>query len=183
MLDLNEMEKDSRDLALPSDEETHRIGELAKRQVTLELAIAEEEDRLAEMKKELDQIRDKDLSDLLLAHGLTELKLATGQKIAVEKMVFASITKERATECFRWLEAHGFGSLIKRSLEVNVGKGGEEKVEKLVQMAKTLGLDAKAKDSVHPSTLKAFAKEQLEKASEFPMDLFGVFMINRTKIQ
>ena len=120
--DFEEMEKDSIDL--PNDDETRRIAVLAKRQVELEELIARAEENLALMTKELDQVRDKDLSDLLLAHGLTELKLATGQKIKVDKMVFASISKDRAAECFAWLEKNGFGALIKRSLEINAGKRG-----------------------------------------------------------
>jgi len=39
--------------------------------------------------------------------------------------------------------------------------------------------------SIHPSTLKAFFKEQLDKGNpaEIPLDLFGVHVLNEIKIR
>ena len=40
----------------------------------------------------------------------------------------------------------------------------------------------KLKEAVHPQTLKAFVREQVETGKELPFDLFGVYIANKTKI-
>jgi hypothetical protein len=171
------------ELYIPQDADISRIGTLAQRQVDLEQEIDDLNCKLSERQKELDQVRDKDLPDLLLGVGLTELKLKNGEKISVDKMVFASIKGENKESCLSWLDENGFGSIIKYKLEVDAGKGGTEQINRIIELAKQLGIKAESKNDVHPSTLKAFVKEQLDKVSNFPVDLFSVHIINRTKIK
>jgi len=45
------------------------------------------------------------------------------------------------------------------------------------------GLDPEQKEAVHPSTLKAFVKEQIEKGSEIPSETFGIFIGQKTVIK
>ena len=39
------------------------------------------------------------------------------------------------------------------------------------------------KEKVEPMTLKAFAKEQVEKGKELPFDLFGIYIANKAKLK
>ena len=39
------------------------------------------------------------------------------------------------------------------------------------------------KQKVEPMTLKAFAKEQVEKGKELPFDLFGIYIANKAKLK
>jgi hypothetical protein len=171
------------ELFIPQDADISRVSTLAQRQVDLESEIDNLLYQLSERQKELDQVRDKDLPDLLLGMGLSELKLKNGEKISVDKMVFASIKGENKEDCLSWLDENGFGSIIKYKLEVDAGKGGTDQIKKIIKLAKQLGIKAESKNDVHPSTLKAFVKEQLDKMSNFPVDLFSVHIINRTKIK
>jgi len=167
---------------LPGDEEIGRIAELAKRQVALEQEEAQKEEALSKVQEQLREVREKLLPDLLLGHGLTELKLATGEKVTVMQGVAASIPKEKAEEAFAWLEKAGFGAIVKYSLAVEGLKGDLKKFEAGRKALEKLGLITKAGKGVHPQTLKAFASEQLEKAAPLPADLFSIFPLNKTKI-
>jgi len=181
---LNDLfESSAKKIELPADDVLNRIGTLAKKQVELENRIIETEDSVLVLKKELDEIRDKQLPELLISAGLSDIKLTTGEKIVIDKMIFASITKEKAEACFQWLDKHGFGDIIKYKIEIDTGKGGKVNFKKIKNAALKLGLEPRDVKGVHPATLKAFISEQLEKAKEVPMDLFGVYSINRTKIK
>ena len=170
-------------IKLPDDATMKRIATLAIEQVALEHDIEGHEERLADLKRRLDELRDKTLSDLLLSVGITDVKLASGQRVTVNRMVFASIKGDAREKAIAWLEKSGFGSLVKSTLIVDAEKGGGEKIKKLTEMAEKLGLSATEKSDVHPQTLKAFVAEQLEKGSDIPQDMFGVHVVNRVKIK
>lgn len=169
--------------ALPSDDKIRRIGELAKRQVSIEKEISDMTERQAALQKELDELRDRTLSDLLLECGISELKLDDGSKVKVDRMVFATIKGDNKPAAISWLEGHGFGALVKSSLSINAEKGAGEKLAVVVAAAAEVGLAVTRKDDIHPQTLKAFCAEQLEKMDDFPQELFGVYVVNRTKIK
>jgi hypothetical protein len=62
------------------------------------------------------------------------------------------------------------------------GKGEDSDAKIAVQALKDLGHEPVDKQSVHPMTLKSFIREQYESGSNFPADLFGAFVGNKTKI-
>lgn len=180
----DDMERDAATTAaaLPDDDKVRRIAELAAQQASLEKDIESTEQLLADLKKELDEIRDKQLSDLLLECGVSELRLTGGQKVRVDKLVFASIKGEARPAAIAWLEEHAFGALVKYKVEVDVGKGETEKKKELLSRLVDLGLEAKDRADVHPQTLKAFVAEQLAAGADLPQELFGVHVVNRCKI-
>lgn len=168
--------------ALPDDEKLRRIGALASRQVALESEIERLEQELSDHKAQLDELRDRTLSDLLLECGLREVKLVNGKRVRVEKLVFASIKGETKAKAILWLEEHRFGSLVRYKVEADIGKGETEKRGKILDALAALGVEARDRADIHPQTLKAFVAEQLSAGADLPRDLFGVFEINRCKI-
>ena len=52
-----------------------------------------------------------------------------------------------------------------------------------MELAQKNGYLPDQKKEVHPQTLKAFVKEQLQKGQAVPMDLFGVFTGHRATIK
>ena len=46
-----------------------------------------------------------------------------------------------------------------------------------------IGVDYENKKSVHPSTLKAFVREQIERGKILPLDLFGIHIGQRSEIR
>jgi len=168
---------------LPDDETLRRVATLATEQVALEHEVARLEEELDTNRKRLDELRDKALSDLLMGLGLRALKLCNGQSVTVRRLVFASIKAENQPTALAWLRSHGFAALIKEKLELDAGKGAAEKLAELKKFANFLQVDVVERSGVHPQTLKAFVAEQLEKGSDIPRDLFGIYEINRTVIK
>lgn len=181
---LADLERDAENTAkaIPDEDKLKRISSLAVKQVMLENEITRLTDELAERNKELEEIRDRVLSDLLIECGLTEIKLVNGKKVKVDKMVFASIKGDARKAAIEWLEANKFGALVKYKVEADVGKGQTETYKKILDTLFAFGIEVKEKADVHPQTLRAFVAEQLSAGADLPQELFGVHIINRCKI-
>jgi hypothetical protein len=165
-----------------NDEELAMVSALAEKQVSLEVRIAKGEELLKSLKKELDEVRDKELPNALAECGLSEIKLTDGTKITVKQEVYASITEEKAPMAFGWLREHDHGALIKNVISTEFGKGEDEKAVEAATVLAEAGFRPTQKESVHPMTLKAFLKEQINKGEEIPLDLFSAHIVNRSKI-
>ena len=137
------------------------IATLCKKQLELENSIAIEEQKLASQKDQLKQI---------------------SEKVAITKYYSAGITAEKQEDALNWLRANDHSDIIKNKVEVQFGKGEDDIAELTVQLLQQKGLSPEQKTFVHPMTLKSFVKEQVESGANFPQDLFGVFVGNKTKI-
>ena len=148
----------------------------------LENSIAIEEQKLASQKDQLKQISEFCIPEAMLAIGMSEFKLDTGEKVAITKYYSAGITAEKQEDALNWLRANDHSDIIKNKVEVQFGKGEDDIAELTVQLLQQKGLSPEQKTFVHPMTLKSFVKEQGESGANFPQDLFGVFVGNKTKI-
>jgi len=160
-----------------------QVAGLVRQQLLLEQRV---EDLTAELKRaqaDLAQISGETLPAALAEHGLSELKMADGSKVTVSTVISASISKERSGSAHQWLRDNGFGDLIKNTVAINFGKGEDDKANELIRELETEGYAVDQKEAVHPSTLKAFCKEQIEKGKEIPSELFGVYIGQKTTIK
>ncbi len=108
--------------------------------------------------------------------------LKNGAKVQVKPFYAGKISDENKEEAFKWLRQHGFGSLIKREISAKFGKGQDKLATMALEALEKLGCDPGDKTSVHPQTLKAFIKEQVEAGKNLPTDLLGVFVGKVTKV-
>ncbi len=144
--------------------------------------LAEFEDKKGKLEEELKYVeqRIKDLStrsipDLMQAINLTELRLTDGRKIAVRPDIMASVSKERMPQVLAWLHAHNAQAIAKQKLMVDINDLPQAAVIAMEDAARALGARPTIDASIHPSTLRAFVKEQLEQGTpDFPRELFGV---------
>lgn len=160
-----------------------QVAALVRQQLLLERRV---EDLTADLKRaqlDLANISGDVLPAALAEHGLTELKMADGSKVTVATVISANISKDRLSGAHGWLRDNGFGDLIKNTVSVNFGKGEDDKAGDLIRELEDDGYSVDQKEAVHPSTLKAFCKEQIEKGSEIPTDLFGIFIGQKTTIK
>lgn len=160
-----------------------QVAALVRQQLVLEQRVDDLTTELKRAQQDLAHISGEVLPAALAEHGLTELKMADGSKVTVSSFVTASITREKSDAAHQWLRERGFGDLIKNTVSVNFGKGEDEKAVELVDTLSNMGLDADQKEAVHPSTLKAFIKEQVEKGVDIPSDLFGIYIGQKTAIK
>ena len=96
----------------------------------------------------------------------------------------ATISEAKRADAHAWLRAHNFGGLIKTMVAVPFGCGEEAEARALAaRIREQEHHDATVNETVHPMTLKAFVREQVEAGKPLPFDLFGVFPFTRAKLK
>jgi len=181
---LESLEQTSKDLGKLDDGSLSSLGSKCQE---IEATIAEIENIEAHKKglnSKLQKLYDE-TADLLRSKNLTSLTLANGSKVTASERVVAHIKKEIQDEAFDVLRSKGFGDLIKREVKANFAKGEDSKAEQFIRAIEEQGIQPVDDAKIHPSTLKAFFKEQLDKGNpdELPLDLFGVHVLNEIKIR
>lgn len=160
------------------------ITKLAEQQVKLEQQLAWSEEAIEKIKEQLHTLSEITLPGAMQAVGMESFKLKDGTAVKVSKYYSASIPKDPVIQvrAFKWFRDNNFSEMIKRKVEVSFGKGEDATANLAVQALKAMNLEPIDKESVHPQTLKAFVKEEIEAGHNLPMDLLGVYIGNRTKI-
>ena len=159
-----------------------RVTALAGLLVNTAARIAAIEAELAAAQADYLRVEREDLPELMREVGLTKLTLTDGTEVTLTEEVTAAITEERREAAHAWLREHNFGGLIKTLLTVPFGRGEEDEARRLAERIAEeheCSLDEK----VHPMTLKAFVREQVEDGKPLPFDLFGVHPFSRAKIK
>ena len=158
----------------PGEDTLATITTLARRLVALDDEIALVTANLERLAKEHRDIAEQKLPDLLNGVGLSELTAHDGRKITLKTDYYASISKARAAEAFDWLRARNMAGVIKE--EVTVPPAARE------QLTARL-IPFETRESIHPSTLRALVKEQLEADPNFPRELFGVHVVDKVVVK
>lgn len=113
--------------------------------------------------------------------GLQELKLLSGETIQITAGVDASISDENRPAAYRWMTENDFGGLIKTELDIAFDREQFSEAQELYQRLIDEYPQAFLAEKIHPQTLKAFVKEQLEVGNELP-DSINVHSYSVAKI-
>lgn len=175
-----DMEKDT---PIPKQEDLHGIAMLGEEQVKLTKELADLENQLNAKKAELYQITEVALPESMLQIGMTSFTLDDGSKITIKTFYRGSIPKGREVDAFAWLDDHGHADLIKNEVKSSFGKGENDDAQFLMNILDKNNLNYENRRHVHPSSLKGFVKEQVEKGKELPLDLLGVHIGKRSEIR
>lgn len=183
-------------LDTPDDADLGTVAALAAEQIVAEREVARltQELKLAEVK--LATVRDDRLPVTMLSVGLSEFKLTDGAKVTIREQYRCgqlddSIDNERRSleerlEAFLWLEKNGHGDIARRVVTITLGADAEELAQELIQLIRThragnvLKIDHRR--TVPWNTLASFAKEQVKKQEDPPLELLGVTVQNSAKI-
>jgi len=114
--------------------------------------------------------------------GLSSLKLADGSAVEVKPYYAANISIKNREAAYNWLRSNNLGDIIKNDITVSFGKSEDNKAAEYANLAQSQGYQPTQKLKVEPMTLKALVRERIEKGVEMPMDIFNVFVGNRTKL-
>lgn len=176
----------------PEDADLKNVATLAYRAIDIEREIAQLQEQLRQKQDAHKTIVENDLPLALTSLGMTEFKLIGGASISIKDIVAASITEVNRKAAHEWLEKHGHGSLIKRTITITFGKGEEKWAAKFMRdMAqRKKPLRAQIKEAVNYQTLGAFVREQVQGARNrkvdpqkvIPYPLFGVYEIKVAEI-
>lgn len=180
---MNSFEDIAESLKGVDEKDASRLGRLADVLAKLHARKAMLENDLDLVKNDIRRIEEKDIPELMTELGMKKFVLEDGSEVSVKPYYSASIDKERQDEAFLWLNEHGFGDLIKNVVTTQFGRGQETLAEHFANEVAAKGYNAATKKWVEPMTLKAFVKEQYEKGTNIPNDLFGVFVGQKASIK
>jgi|TARA_R100001594_G_scaffold102260_1_gene136877 hypothetical protein len=166
-----------------SNSEISTVSNLAIKQLKLANELAELEGAVKAKKEELRLTTEQELPDAMQQAGLTEIVLSSGEKISISEFYSAHISKANQEQAYQWLISNGHEGLIKNEVMLKFGRGESGIVNETVSNLKARGLSPEVRQSVHPSTLKAFVKEQLTSGNDIPTEPFGIYIGTRATIK
>ena len=166
-----------------TDNELSVVSNLANKQLQVGSELAELEGAVKAKKEELRLISEQELPDAMQAAGLNEIVLSSGEKISIGEFYSAHISKANQEVAYQWLTANGHEGLIKNEVSLRFGRDENEVVKETVSNLKARGLSPEVRQSVHPSTLKAFVREQLTSGSDIPTEPFGIYIGTKATIK
>lgn len=165
--------------------ELDELALMAQALIAADEAVEKADTELKAKKEKARILREETLPGAMQELGVTEFKLDSGQRISVRQEVYAQIPAASKGAAFQWLRDHGFDGLIKTGVTTEFGRGESEEAAKLLERLHTEGfINASLKEDVHPQTLKAFLKEQINAGGDdpVPLDLFGARPVFTAKI-
>ena len=175
-------EPDKWDSDVPNDELAN-VYSLAQKQINLTNEVSQIEDMLKAKKEELRLVQEQELPDALSEVGLTQIVLSSGEKISLSEFYSAHISKANQQQAYQWLIENGHEGIIKNEVSLKFNRGESQIVDETVLALKSRGLSPDVKQSIHPSTLKAFVKEQLTTGNDIPTEPFGIYIGTKANIK
>ena len=162
---------------------SQELSELCARLLELQRQITRCEENIKELRSQERLLSENEIPNLMQQAGITSLKLMDGSSVSFKPEYYAKIPVSKTNEAFDWLSFNGFGDLIKNQVSLTFGKSEDNVANSLVEDLKSKGHNVSQKKKVEPMTLKAFVREQIQSGQKLPMDLFGVYVSNKTTIK
>lgn len=158
---------------------------LARAQKQAEARVAQLEEELSNAKEDLKQISEVKLPELMDELGIPTFQTKDGLKITIKETIRVSMGRsdEEKAAALDWLDAHGHGALIKRTVEVPFSRGKDSEAQNLATTLRSDGFRAVFERRVENPTLRSFVTEKLENGEEVPLDLFKVLRDRRAKVE
>jgi len=160
-----------------------RISILANQVIDLDKEIAEAESVVKTLKEKRKKIAEDLLPAVMTEHGLADITLKDGSKVTVKKFYSCTIPGNKTEQTFDWLRENGHDSLIKHRVTVDFTRAKDNQALELKEELANRGLYPADKEWVEPSTLRGFAREQVEAGVQLPDDLFNLFIGERATIK
>lgn len=181
---------DDAEVSGPTDNQLKSVAKLGEDLANIDVALSELAARVEQLTKRRQLISEDQLPTLMDSIGLRSYELKDGSKLTVDDVVHCGLTKTTRPGAIRWLRETKHDGIVKTSVSVGFGRGGDKEASQLRALLSYLDYDVLENADVNPQTLKKFVKEMLaevedskrEAASdptveivEFPEELFGVY--------
>jgi len=183
MSNINEMFEQDAGALQVSNDDLDSVGKLAKRAKQLEKEIADLEEVVKERKDQQRKLLEDTIPAMLAELGMKSFKMADGSQIDVKPFYSASIKEENRAEAYEWLRDNGFDDIIKNMVSVQFGRGEDQLAEALIDLLREQNYPVQQAQRIEPQTLKAWVREQVERGSEFPTELFGAYIGQKATIK
>lgn len=155
-----------------------RCNEMAK----LEGELARLEEKAAEVKKQMNELAINQIPKMMHDVGIRSVELADRRVVKIDSDLKASLPKKRSDEVMAYVREHGGSDIIKKNIEIDIGRGGDNVVASILAEATKLGLDAKVGETIAAPTYAKWIRDRLKDNKPTDLALLGAFMFERAKI-
>jgi hypothetical protein len=183
MTDMNSLFEEDAGALVVKNEDLSSVGALAKRAKELEKEVEELSTVLKERQDQHRKLLEETIPAMLAELGMKSFKMADGSLIDVKPFYSASIREENRAKAYEWLRDNGFDDIIKNTVSVRFGRGEDGLCDTLLNQLREQNYPVEQAQKIEPMTLKAWVREQVERGSEFPTELFGVYIGQKATIK
>jgi len=145
----------------------------------LKASVEDVEEVLKRRKKDLFDIRQTQIPEIMKEFGLSSLKTSAGNKIEIKTGI--SITVRNKDGLYSYLRNNGAGDLVKNIITVDV-ENEEERKEVIAKLDETM-CSFDSSESVHSATLKKYVSDALKEGKQMPEDVLNVYQYEFSKLK
>jgi hypothetical protein len=165
-----------------TDEQMGTLGAMVNELLLVQSNIIEQEDRLKNMKAAERKINQVEIPQLMDSLGFESITV-DGRKVAVKDNVQISIPAALKPEAYSWMDKNGHGDLIKIALSAKFQRGEKDMADEAFNALLDVGASPTQSEAVHPGTLKAWARVELEQGHSLPQQFFKVHVVKLTTVK
>jgi hypothetical protein len=180
---LDDIEEDKRQ-AIPADDKAAMLANLADHYQTMEVEIAQEEEKLKVLHERFRRLREDLIPDKMMELGVKKIVLTDGSTLSYSDFYAGKVLNDDA---YDWLEANGYADAVKQELKLEVSRVDRatlEAIKSYIESDHSLAnLTAKEKQSIHHMTLGAAIRSLTKQGKELPQNLFETYIGNRATLK
>jgi hypothetical protein len=115
--------------------------------------------------------------------GMKKFVMADGSTIDVKPYYSASIKEENRAVAYQWLRDNGYDDIIKNTVSVRFGRNEDKLCETLINTLRQQNYPVEQTEKIEPQTLKAWAREMVERGQEIPTETFSLYVGHKATIK
>jgi hypothetical protein len=183
MSDINALFEQDAGALQVKNEDLDSVGALARRAKLLEKEIDELDTVLKERKEQQRKLLEESIPAMLQELGMKKFVMADGSTIDVKPFYSASIKEENRAVAYQWLRDNGYDDIIKNTVSVRFGRNEDKLCETLINTLRQQNYPVEQTEKIEPQTLKAWAREMVERGQEIPTETFSLYVGHKATIK
>jgi hypothetical protein len=183
MSDINALFEQDAGALQVKNEDLDSVGALARRAKLLEKEIEELDTVLKERKEQQRKLLEESIPAMLQELGMKKFVMADGSTIDVKPFYSASIKEENRAVAYQWLRDNGYDDIIKNTVSVRFGRNEDKLCETLINTLREQNYPVEQTEKIEPQTLKAWAREMVERGQEIPTETFSLYVGHKATIK
>jgi hypothetical protein len=183
MSDINALFEQDAGALQVKNEDLDSVGALARRAKLLEKEIEELDTVLKERKEQQRKLLEESIPAMLQELGMKKFVMADGSTIDVKPYYSASIKEENRAVAYQWLRDNGYDDIIKNTVSVRFGRNEDKLCETLINSLREQNYPVEQTEKIEPQTLKAWAREMVERGQEIPTETFSLYVGHKATIK
>jgi hypothetical protein len=183
MSDINALFEQDAGALQVKNEDLDSVGALARRAKLLEKEIDELDTVLKERKEQQRKLLEESIPAMLQELGMKKFVMADGSTIDVKPFYSASIKEENRAVAYQWLRDNGYDDIIKNTVSVRFGRNEDKLCETLINSLRQQNYPVEQTEKIEPQTLKAWAREMVERGQEIPTETFSLYVGHKATIK